>query len=174
MMRTPVPLRNCLTTSASQAETLTTTEKNHQRNLQDAQFFSGSIYDNETIVFTLTRFQDDGLGQTVSFWNTALEIANESGQTKLLIDLSGNPGGSIAQCYFLIMLLMPDASLDYFLNQWDINLNDAMAEWLDAGLPLLDDILKRFDGLSTEVREMEPTLGYKTFASYCSHGEEDL
>ena len=48
---------------------------------------------------------------------------------------------------------MPEIGIEWFLNQWDINWNDSMEEWLVAGSTLLENLWSNLVDLPTTVSD---------------------
>ncbi|PHH76537.1 hypothetical protein CDD80_1443 [Ophiocordyceps camponoti-rufipedis] len=73
----------------------------------------GFNLDNETVVLKLTSFGSAEKDRTYSvlihnLTNTIFQKAKESGRTKIIIDVSSNPGGHLARYLDLFGLLFPD------------------------------------------------------------------
>ena len=56
--------------------------------------------------------------------------------------------------YFLIAALMPEIDIEWLKNQWDINWNDAMEEWLVAGIPLRNYLANRLLDVPFDVSDI--------------------
>jgi hypothetical protein len=95
--------------------------------------------DDEIYVLKLSSFSGSFLDLTTGLQDVFMS-ANTGGQTKLMLDFSSNSGGQVLQAYLLMMVLMPETSLALYLDQWDVNWNDSMEEWLISGNTLVEQI----------------------------------
>ena len=84
-------------------------------------------------------------------WTDILKFANAGGYTKLLVDYSQNEGGFVINAFISAMAFHPEVEIDWFLDKFDITYNDAMQEWLDTGIPLLEVVADEYSALSAEV-----------------------
>ncbi|KAF4999153.1 hypothetical protein FDECE_11582 [Fusarium decemcellulare] len=74
---------------------------------------NGYYLDDETVVMLIPSFNGAGLPEDHSLWfaNAATKIVDkalEDGRTKIIIDVSSNPGGSISRAFDLFKLFFPD------------------------------------------------------------------
>ena len=107
----------------------------------------------DTMFFKFPSFLGDfDILDYLKEWKRLLDAAHELGATKLIIDYSLNGGGDVGVLYAAMMALFPEVGLEPFTDNWDINYNDAMKEWLDTGIPLVELIEAEFDTLDPAVR----------------------
>ena len=131
------------------------------RNLQEAPvpMFNMSIPDkggvlvqDDYVVMKLSTFNIQ-IEDIINLWAATVTAAKENDINKLMIDISDNGGGSIAAGTLLIMMMFPDAGLEWFADQWDISYNDPMREYLEAILPLVEIVLDQLIDLPDEVSD---------------------
>jgi hypothetical protein len=73
---------------------------------------NGYYLDDDTVVMMIPSFDGDGLpsNQSLTFGHYATEIVSKAladGRTKLIIDVSGNPGGNVDRAFNLFKLFFP-------------------------------------------------------------------
>jgi len=101
-------------------------------------------------VMKLESFVVDGL-DVFYLWTNVTGAALQSGVTKLVIDLSSNGGGIVSSAYLLLFLLFPEVDLTWFQDQWDINFNTPMREFVEALLPIVVALQTQFPDIPVAV-----------------------
>ena len=109
-----------------------------------------SILTNDVAVFKLESFSDKP-SEVLAAWESLLVDANANGVTKLIIDLTDNGGGLVKDYYVLLMCMFPEVDVTWFTDQWDINWNEPMTEFLEALVPLLTTLTEEFSSTPIEV-----------------------
>jgi hypothetical protein len=90
--------------------------------------------------------------EMANLWENVTIAAADAGVTKLIVDISDNPGGRVDSGMTLIWLMFPFLDDTWFSNQWEINYNEPMRLYLDVLLPVIDTIQNDILTLPTEVR----------------------
>jgi len=103
-------------------------------------------------IFKLSSFMVDYIG-VVALWNNMTSAAKEAAVTKVLVDISGNGGGSVLAGYTLIMGMFPSLDTSLLKNAWDVVYNEPMEVFyganeknsaktgvLDVTLSILDEL----------------------------------
>ena len=76
-----------------------------------------------------------------NIWRNVTLSAKERGVKKLIIDISGNPGGRIVAGNTLVACMFPEMSYELFEEQYDITYNELMLIWQTEVLPTLDSLV---------------------------------
>ncbi|KAL7563541.1 hypothetical protein ACA910_012355 [Epithemia clementina (nom. ined.)] len=122
--------------------------------------------DGDVLLYKFDEFNLDP-DQVIDLWNNLTNMAIEGAQNKLLIDLSGNSGGSVLHWYTLAMSMFPEVGIEWFSNQWDYNFNDAMTQFVEVATPLLGFIEQEYVGMSDEEKQARiDRLTVNDFANY--------
>lgn len=109
------------------------------------------VVNDDVIVLKVQTFSQLSIQEFASIWESVATFASENGHTKLMIDLSGNGGGSVATAYTMLFLLFPEVDLFWFQNQWDMNFNTPMQEYFEALIPIVLAIVNEFPDLEDQV-----------------------
>ena len=111
-------------------------------------------FEKDYAVFKLSSFMTGE--EPYILWKQMTMEAKEAGVKKVMIDISGNGGGSIAAGYVLIMSIFPDIDVSWFLESWDVVFNDPMQVFYYQMLPLLFLFIE--DSLSMPESDLQATL----------------
>lgn len=111
--------------------------------------------EGEYAIFKLSSFEVDEF-DIYFLWKNMTMAAKQAGVTDVLIDISGNGGGSILAGYVLIMALFPNLDASLLLNAWDIVFNKPMDIYIYEILPVLNNVLDTFQNFSAA--DIEATL----------------
>ena len=114
--------------------------------------WNGGALTDDVYVFKIQSFSRSTPEQMLSTWEAIASSAAENGLTKLMIDLSGNPGGSVTTAYTTLFLLFPEVDIFWFLNQWDMNFNAPMQEYYEALFPIVGAVIDELPNLSDQVQ----------------------
>ena len=90
--------------------------------------FSGyTVVNEDTMVWKLPTFSNPySIDDVINFWNAMVMEAEKQEITKLIIDISNNGGGSIANAYAAVGLLYPDAPYDDVVHWYTTRISDVM------------------------------------------------
>jgi len=110
-------------------------------------------------------------------WSRFIAQAKEKGITRLMVDISGNGGGSVQLAYNYVRMLFPHLSSDRVCNYYDVPLGRAAdAQW-NIDMPALDSRLlnqtflrARFDALMADNASKGHKLWENTWAlAFAAH-----
>ena len=110
----------------------------------------GYLVEEDYVVMKLSSFQVD-FNNATQLWIETVNGAKENGIKNLIVDISGNGGGSVAVGFRLLFLMFPEAGLEWFTNQWEINWNNPMTQYIEAFAPLLDIVVEQLIDVPDEV-----------------------
>ncbi|KAI8111975.1 hypothetical protein M9435_004470 [Picochlorum sp. BPE23] len=96
--------------------------------------FSGyTVVNEDTMVWKLPTFANPSSpDDVVNFWNVMVMEAENQGITKLIIDISNNGGGRIANAYTAVGLLYPDAPYNDVVHWYTTRISDVMLTLADT------------------------------------------
>ena len=131
-------------------------EPSSERNLQRKnELLNGTAMDfhiiNGDVAVLKHQAFDDDVGTTLEVCEYILSEATANNVTKLIIDLSSNPGGQVLSAQTLIMCLFPEVDLYWLSDQWDINWNDPMTQYIESIVEIFESIDEQFEAIPDEV-----------------------
>jgi len=107
--------------------------------------FSGfTVVNEDTMVWKLPTFANPKtLEDVINFWNVMVNEAKEKNIKKLIIDISDNTGGSIANAYTAVGLLYPDAPFEDVVHWYTTRISDVMLTLGREALPEFQSIMEQ-------------------------------
>lgn len=112
--------------------------------------FSGyTVVNGDTMVWKLPTFDvpNNIIDDVINFWNVMVTEAREKDIKKLIIDISDNSGGKIANAYTAVGLLYPDAPYEDVVHWYTTRISDVMLTLGSKTLPAFQSMM---EALTTE------------------------
>lgn len=177
----PAPARSSPATAAPSAEPLQPDSKaarditvtpNNQigwlefqtLNTSAGELFSGYAVVNDTMIWKIQTFAEAKLNHTafVNFWNAMVEESEEKNITKLLIDVSGNTGGSVGVSTNHLQLLYPEASFSELVPKFNSRISEIMLTMGNEVFPAFYSIISNLSN-AQNLKAVEVITRSQTF-----------